>query len=109
MSSPSVRKSIPGKPVNAPSVPQFYKETLRSKAAPVRRHAVVAMQLRFLRTIAPVEILVGAERRRALQLLIFDVEFVGLEPGAVAEPARRQGRQVGTYSEDAAEAQRGVG
>src|SRR5258708_33528914 len=109
MSSPSVRKSIRGKPVTAPSVPQFCKETLRSKAAPVRRHAVIAMQLRFLRTIAPVEILVGAERRRALQLLILDVEFVGLESGAVAEPAPGQRNQIGSDAEKAAEAQHGVG
>src|SRR5688500_9238539 len=34
---------------------------LRSEAAPVRRHAVIAMQLSFLRAIAPVEILVGTE------------------------------------------------
>src|SRR5262245_4505843 len=52
---------------------------LRSEAAPVRRHAVIAMQFGFLRAIAPVEILVGTERRRALQLFIIDVEFVGFE------------------------------
>src|SRR6184192_237783 len=35
--------------------------TLQSEAAPVRRHAVIPMQLGFLRAIAPVEILVGTE------------------------------------------------
>src|SRR5690242_11391701 len=64
---------------------------LRSKAAPVRRHAVISMQLRFLCAIAPVEILVGTERRRALQLLIVDVEFVGFELRVVAKPSHGSG------------------
>ena len=63
------------------------------------------MQFLFLRTIAPVEILVGAERRRALQFVVVDVEFVGLEPGAVAKPAPRQRQQIGADAEEAAETQ----
>src|SRR5882757_3608715 len=100
MSSSSVQKSMLEKPVRSPSVPCFLRGILRSKAAPVRRHAVIAMQFRFLRTIAPVEILVGAERRRAFQLLIPDIEFVGLEPGAVAKPAPRQRQQIGPHAEE---------
>ena len=42
------------------------------------------MQFRFLRTIAPVEILVGTERWRALQLVIVDV-------GGQAELRKRAG------------------
>src|ERR1700688_1952338 len=38
---------------------------VRSEAAPIGRNTVVAMQLGLLRAIAPVEILVGAERWRA--------------------------------------------
>ena len=56
-------------------------------AAPIRRHAATAVQLRFLRTIAPIEILVRAERRRALQLFVVDVEFVGFEFDVVAQAA----------------------
>src|SRR5260221_6373138 len=51
----------------------------RSESAPIWRYSVIAMQLGFLRTIAPIEIVVGAERRRAAQFFIVDVEFVGLE------------------------------
>jgi hypothetical protein len=40
-------------------VAQFFK--IQSETAPVRRYSVITMQLRFLRAIAPVEILVGAE------------------------------------------------
>src|SRR3954462_4628900 len=82
---------------------------LRSKAAPVRRHAVVAMQFGFLGAIAPVEILVGAERRRALQLLIVDVELVGFELRAVAKSSPRQRNQIGADAEKAAETQDGIG
>ena len=50
-------------------------------------HAVIAVQFRFLRTIAPIEILVRAERRRALQLLVVNVGFVGFEFDVVAQAA----------------------
>jgi hypothetical protein len=52
------------------------------------------MQLRFLRTIAPVEILVGAERRRAPELVIVDIELVGLDPRVVgwARPRLNHGK-----------------
>ena len=36
-------------------------EMMRSEPAPIGRYPIVAVQLRFLRSIAPVEILVGAE------------------------------------------------
>src|SRR5205085_10618769 len=62
-------------------------------------------QLRFLGTIAPVEILIGAERRRALQLVIVDVEFIGFEFRAVTQPAPRQWKQAGSHTEETAEAQ----
>src|SRR6478735_3854832 len=57
----------------------------RSEPAPIGRYSVIAMQLRFLRAIAPVEILVGTERRRAPQLVIVDVELIGLELAVVAK------------------------
>src|SRR5258708_32245134 len=50
----------------------------RSESAPVRRYSLIAMQLRFLRAIAPIEILVGAESRRATQLFIVAVQLVRL-------------------------------
>src|SRR4051794_3706019 len=67
------------------------------------------MQFHFLRTITPVEILVGAKRWRALQLVIVDVELVGFEPRAVAQPAPRQWKQVGSHAEEAAETEHRVG
>src|SRR3984957_10479648 len=50
-----------------------------SEPAPVGRDSVIAMQLRFLRAVAPVGILFRAERRRAPEFLVVDVEHVGLE------------------------------
>src|SRR4029079_12916443 len=110
-------RNVLGKPVTSTSVPPISSGTIgtkqscharlrcnlhlrqngrpRSEAAQVRGHAVIAMQLFFLGAIAPVEILVGPERRRALQFFIVDVEFVGFEPGVVAKPSPRQRNQVG--------------
>src|SRR5207245_11019461 len=82
---------------------------VRSEAAPVGRHAVVAMQFRFLRPIAPLEILVSAERWRALQLLIVNVEFVGFAPHVVTQFAPRQWKQIGSHAKEAAETQHRVG
>src|SRR5262245_58712600 len=67
------------------------------------------MQLSFLRAIAPVEILVGTERRRASQFFIVDVELVGLEPWIVAEARPGQWKQTGAYAEKAAKTQDRVG
>ena len=61
------------------------------------------MQLRFLRAIAPVEILVGAERRRAPELVIVDIELVGLDPPVVGQARPRQRKQVGSNAEEPAE------
>src|SRR6476646_5348147 len=86
------------------SAKEHTKET-RSEAAPIGRDAVIAMQFGFLRPIAPVEILVCTKRRRALQLVILDVDFVGLEFRVVAKLAPGQWQKVGTQAEEAAEAQ----
>src|ERR1700733_8409690 len=51
----------------------------QSEAAPVGRNSVIAMQFGFLRAIAPVEILVGTERRRPPEFVVIDVELVRLE------------------------------
>ena len=67
------------------------------------------MQLRFLRAIAPVEILVGAERRRAPELVIVDVELVGLDPRVVGQARPRQRKQSGSHAEEAAETEDRVG
>src|ERR1700686_3958302 len=91
-----------GKPATSSCVPKISTGT-KSEAAPIRRHAGIAVQFRFLRTIAPVELLVGSERRRALQLVIVDVEFVGFEPGVVAKPAPGQRKQIGSHAEEPAE------
>src|SRR5665213_1494433 len=88
-------------PARRRGVAQFFKA--RSEPAPVGRDAVVAMQLRFLRAIAPVEILVGAERRRAPQFLIVDVELIGFEPGIVGETRPWQRQQAGSHAEETAE------
>src|SRR5580700_12038545 len=71
---------------------------LRSESAPVWRYSVIAMQLGFLRAVAPVEILVGAERRRTPEFFVVDVEFVGLEPRIVAKARPRQRQQVGAHA-----------
>src|SRR5207248_977269 len=68
--------------------------TSRSETTPVGRYSVVAMQRGLLRAIAPVEILVGAERRRVLQLVILDVELISLEASVVAKPRPGQRQQV---------------
>ena len=34
---------------------------MQSETAPIRRYSIITVQLRFLRAIAPIEILVGAE------------------------------------------------
>src|SRR5438874_8340250 len=105
----SVQKFAGGEPFMSARVPQISQGNVRSKAAPVWRHAVVAMQLRFLRTITPIEILVRPERRCALQLVFADVEFVRLEPGVVAQPAPGQWKQIGPHAEESAKTQHGVG
>src|SRR5258708_26504069 len=71
----------------------------RSESAPVRRYSVIAMQLGFLRAIAPIKILVGAEGWRAAQFFIVDVEFVGLEFRIVLEAPPRQRKQIGSDAE----------
>src|SRR5258705_13035756 len=76
----------------------------RSETAPIGRDAVVAMQFGFLRPIAPVEILVGTKRRRALQFVILDVDFVGFEFRVVAKLAPRQRQKIGAQAKEAAEA-----
>ena len=67
------------------------------------------MQLGFLRTIAPVEILVGAERRRPLQFLVVDVEHIGFELRVVGETGPRQRQQAGSDAKEAAEAEDRIG
>ena len=78
----------------APHIFQTAILHLRSESAPVRWGSVIAMQFGFLRAIAPVEILVGAERRRAPQFLVVDVEFVGFEPGIVRETRHGSGSRL---------------
>src|ERR1700730_14238123 len=75
----------------------------RSESAPIWRYSVIAMQFGFLRAIAPIKILVGAERRRAAQFFIVDIEFVGLEYRIVIEAPPRQRKQIGSDAEEAAE------
>src|SRR5712671_4673035 len=81
----------------------------RSEAAPIGRYSVIAMQLCFLRAIAPVEILVGAERRRAPQLVIVDVKLIGLEFGVVGQTRPWQREQVGSHAKEPAETEDRVG
>src|SRR3977135_4196543 len=76
-----------------------------SESAPIRRDVIIAMQRFFLGTIAPAEVLGGAERRRASQLVIVDVELIGFELPVVAQPRPRQRQQAGSHAEEAAEAQ----
>src|SRR4051794_31090896 len=61
-----------GKPANPGTVPAgtgtIYQASL--EPAPIWPYVIIAMQRFFLGTIAPVEILVGAERRRASQLFV---------------------------------------
>src|SRR6185437_3854548 len=81
----------------------------RSETAPIGWDPVIAMQLGFLRTIAPVKILVGMERRRPLQLFVSDVEHVGFELGVVGKTGPRQRQQAGSDAEEAAEAENRIG
>src|SRR6202035_492370 len=82
---------------------------LQSEPAPIGRYSVIAMQLRFLRAIAPVEILVGAERRRAPEFVIVDVELVGFELRVIGEARPGERQQVGSHAEEPAEAEDRVG
>src|ERR1700730_6342363 len=91
---------------NIAATPAFQS---RSEAAPIWRCSVIAVQLRFLRTIAPVEIQVGAERRRAPEFLIVDVELVGLESGVVGEARPWHRKQGGSHAEEPAETEPRVG
>src|SRR5262249_24348931 len=52
--------------------------------APIRRHTVVVVNLDFAAAVAPVEVLVGGKRRRALQFLLGKIEMVGAERAIVS-------------------------
>src|SRR5450759_3200725 len=103
--TPAVRSR--GRPTAAWLLCAIFKA--RSEPAPVRRYSVIAMQLRFLRAIAPVEIPVGAERRRAPELVIVGIELVSLDPRVVGQARPRQREQVGSHAEEPAEAEDRVG
>src|SRR5216684_5057435 len=81
---------------------------VRSEPAPIRWYTVVAMQFGLLRAIAPVEILVGVERRRPPQFVILDVELIGLEFRVVAQTRPWQRQQAGSHAEKSAEAEDGI-
>src|SRR5690242_20900216 len=80
-----------------------------SVGAPVGACAVIGVNLRFARTVAPVEFLVGRVERGLGKLVVGQVDLVGLERGAVLHARPRHRQMFLPYAEDAAEAENGVG
>src|ERR1700738_1353195 len=103
-----VLKIDTGKTLHVDKGSEDCKRNKQSEATPVWRYAIIAMQLCFLRTVAPIEILVRAERRRVFQLVIVDVEFVRLEPHIVAKATPGQRKQVRSHAKEPAETKDGV-
>src|SRR5215813_11174573 len=76
--------------------------------APIRRHAVVVVNLDFAAAVAPVEVLAGGKRRRALQLLLGEIEMVGTERAIVSQARPGDRDMLLSHAEEAAEAQHRV-
>src|SRR5262245_65582383 len=76
--------------------------------APIRRHAVVVVNLDFAAAVAPVEILSGAKRRRALQFLLGEIEVIGAKRTIVSQARPGDRAVLLSHAEEAAEAEHGV-
>src|SRR3977135_3332773 len=81
----------------------------RLLARSVRSGAVVIIDLLAARTVGPIPALVLGIFRRAVELLLADVDFVALEPRVVRQKRPRQGVVVLAESEETAEAHDRIG
>src|SRR5690349_2555419 len=102
--APSARVSLPWartrrRPISAGRIPTCRKSSrglmpaTRSDRglirAPIGRHAIEIVDVDFLAAIAPIEFLIGGERRRALELLVSDVDVISAERAIVFQPRPR--------------------
>src|SRR5262245_40589711 len=76
--------------------------------APIRRHTVVVVNLDFAAAVAPVEVLAGGKRRRALQFLLGEIEMVGAERAIVSQARPGDRDMLLSHAEEAAEAEHRV-
>src|SRR6266436_7692062 len=72
--------------------------------APIRRHAVAVVDLDFATAVAPVEVLPGGKRRRALQFLLGEIEMVSAERAIVSQARPGDRQMLLSHPEEAAEA-----
>src|SRR4029453_15058008 len=74
--------------------------------APIRRHAVIVVDLDF--AVPPIEFLVRSIERRALQLLLAEIELVRAKRAVVGQPCPGNGKMLLSHTEEAAEAEHRV-
>src|ERR1700751_5679925 len=76
--------------------------------APIRRHTIVVVNLDFAAAVAPVEVLPGGKRRRALQFLLREIEMVSAERAIVSQTCPGDRQMLLSHPEEAAEAEHRV-
>src|SRR5262245_13623465 len=76
--------------------------------APIRRHPVVVVNLDFAAAVAPVEVLPGAKRRRALQFLLSEIEMIGAERAIVSQARPGNRDMLLSHAEETPEAEHRV-
>src|SRR5882724_4159430 len=76
---------------------------------PVGPHPIEVVDLDLFTAVAPVEVLVGPERRRALQFLFSQIELIGTERPLVVEPCPWNRQVLPSDPEKAAKAKHRVG
>src|SRR5262245_2575401 len=81
---------------------------IRLIGAPIRRHAIVIVNLDLAAAIPPIELLVGGKRGRGLQLVLGEIEMIGAEVTVVSQPGPRDGKMLLSDTEKAAETEHGV-
>src|SRR3984893_18183907 len=73
--------------------------------APIGRHAIVVVNLDFAAAVAPVEVLPDGKRRRALQLLLGEIEVVSAEHAIVSQARPGERQRLLSHPEEAAKAE----
>src|SRR5262245_4987153 len=76
--------------------------------APIRRHPVVVVNLDFAAAVAPVKVLPGAKRRRALQFLLGEIEMIGAERAIVSQARPGNRDMLLSHAEETPEAEHRV-
>src|SRR5712691_5711478 len=77
--------------------------------APIRRHAVVIVDLDLAAAVAPVELLAGGERRRPAYFLFGEIEMIGAERAIIRQPRPGNRRMLLSHAEQTAEAEHRIG